>query len=73
MAALTAALSLSQTACTTYYATSPAPVYYAPSPVVVWGGAGFYGGTYYGSRNAYYGSSYYHGGNSSSGSATAAP
>ena len=63
MTALTGALSLCQTGCTGYYAAGPAPVYYGSSPVIAWGGAGFYGGTYYGSRNAYYNSSYYRGPN----------
>jgi len=64
MTVLTAVLSLTQSACTGYYAAGPGPAYYGPSPVVAWGGAGFYGGTYYGNRNAYYGGSYYRGGNS---------
>lgn len=55
-------LALSQTGCTGVYTSGP--VAYAPSPVVPlygWGGAGFYGGTYYGTSANYYNSSYYRG------------
>ncbi|MCX6972276.1 MAG: hypothetical protein NTV93_19295 [Verrucomicrobia bacterium] len=62
MTVLTGALSLCQTGCTGYYASGPAPVYYGSSPVIAWGGAGYYGGTYYRSSSAYYGSPYYRGG-----------
>lgn len=56
LALLTAALSLSQTGCAGYVVSSgPAPAYYGPPPVVGWGGAGFYGGTYY--HPGWYGSS----------------
>ena len=47
-------LALSQTGCSDVYA--PGPVAYGPSPVVPlygWSGAGFYGGTYYGSSATY--------------------
>jgi hypothetical protein len=63
MPALLAALSFSQSGCTGYYAAGPAPAYYGPSPVIAWGGAGFYGGTYYGTSRSYYNSSYYRGAN----------
>ena len=36
-----------------------ADIYVGRVPVVAWGGAGYYGGTYYRSSSAYYGSSYY--------------
>jgi hypothetical protein len=50
----TVAFSLSQTGCAGVYVEGPGPAYYGPSPAVAWGGAGFYGGTYYGTRAAYY-------------------
>jgi len=61
-AALSALLVVSQVGCAGVYAVSPGygPTYVStPSSVVVWGGAGFYGGTYYASRSAYYNSTYY--------------
>jgi len=64
LAVLCAVVSVSQIGCTGVYAVAPGPAYYAPTPVVpvvAWGGAGFYGGTYYGSRSVYYNSSYYRG------------
>ena len=63
MSPLLAVLSLTQSGCTGYYATEPAPAYYGASPVIAWGGAGFYGGTYYGTSTAFYSSSYYRGAN----------
>jgi hypothetical protein len=72
MAAFCAAVSLFSIGCTGVYAVSDDYdddyddddyAYVSPGPVVVspvvWGGAGFYGGTYYSTRNAYYSSSYY--------------
>ena len=64
MVVLCVALSLSQIGCAGVYAVGDGPVY-GPSPVVplvAWGGAGYYGGTYYRSSNSYYGSPYYRGG-----------
>ena len=61
--AFLAVLSLTQSGCTSYYDAEPAPACYGPSPVIAWGGAGFYGGTYYGTSAAYHSSSYYRGAN----------
>jgi hypothetical protein len=63
LVALCALLSVSQSGCSGTYGTGP--VVYGPPPSIVpaygWGGAGFYGGTYYSTRSAYYSSSYYRG------------
>ena len=57
-------LALSQTGCTGVYDVSSGPGYYGPTyPAVNWGGAGFYGGSYY--RGAGWNNNYYHGGSSS--------
>jgi hypothetical protein len=64
---LLAIVAFAQTGCTGYVAapySAPYAYTYAPTPVVPlygWAGAGFYGGTYYGTSAAYCNSSYYRG------------